>query len=129
MSRYQRALAIDSSDAAAVDRIVFLGMEMRTAESLHRAVAVADLYLHAHPNEAVILADRALCYLILRRYTAARADFERAARLQRDPRYYVFAGWAARHAGHRQQARRLWEEALAIDSQYAAAHMALERAR
>jgi tetratricopeptide (TPR) repeat protein len=129
MNRYERALAIDPSDEAAVDRIVFLAMQMRTRESLHRGIAVADAYLHFHRNDGGILADRALCYLILRRYRQALNDFARAATLQRDPRYFVFAGWAAQHAGESKRARTLWGKALTIDPHYVPARTALEHAR
>jgi tetratricopeptide (TPR) repeat protein len=127
MNRYERALTIDPRNAAATDRIVFTGMELRTAQSLRRAVDVATAYLDRRPHDTVILADRALCYLIQRRYALARSDFERAATLARDPRYFVFAGWAAQHAHDRRHARDLWTRALAIDPHYRPALSALER--
>ncbi len=129
MSRYERALSIDSANASATDRVVFVGMELRTAQSLRRAVDVATGYLRRQPNDAVILADRALCYLIERRYALAQADFERAATVRRDARYFVFAGWAARHERDSRRARQLWLRALAVDPNYTLARRALERSR
>jgi tetratricopeptide (TPR) repeat protein len=126
-TRYERALALNGSDATAIDRIAFLGMQQRTRRSLRRAVAVASSYLTSHPNDAVILADRGLCYLIARDYALARPDFERAAAILRDPRYFTFAGWAAWRAHDPQRARRLWADALSIDNKFSPARAALER--
>jgi tetratricopeptide (TPR) repeat protein len=129
MRRYERALLIDNRNAAAADRIAFVGMQMRTPQSLRRAVNVATAYLANRPNDAVILADRALCYLIERRYAPALTDFQRAGTLQRDPRYFVFAGWAASHEHDRRHARALWRMALAIDPHDIPARSALDRWR
>jgi tetratricopeptide (TPR) repeat protein len=129
MKRYERALAIDPTNGAATDRIAFIGMELRSVQSLQRAVSVATSYLAKRPDDGVILADRALCYLIQRRYALALLDFERAARLQKDPRYYVFAGWAAAHMNDRGRAQLLWLKALAIDPRNGPARAALERTR
>lgn len=125
--RYERALEIDRGNEAAADRLAFLGMEQRTPVSLRRSIDIATIYLTAHPSDTVILADRALCYLIERRYLLALADFERAGRLTRDARYLTFAGWAARHADRRDRARALWKAALAINPQFSPAHRALEQ--
>jgi tetratricopeptide (TPR) repeat protein len=129
MTRYERARAIDPDNSSAIERVVFAGMEMRTPASLRDATAAANVYLAEHPNDGAILADRALCYLIERRYALALLDFEHAAKVQRDARYYVFAGWAANRMQQRARARRLWKTALAIDGRYVPARMALEHSK
>lgn len=129
LTRYERALRIDRENAAATDRIVFTDMELRTPQSLRLGIDVASAYLARRRDEPVILADRALCYLIERRYAPALADFERVARLRRDARYFVFAGWAAYHEHDRERARALWSSALAIEPDYVPARRALERSR
>jgi tetratricopeptide (TPR) repeat protein len=127
--RYERARAIDPGNSSAVDRVVFAGMEIRTPASLRHATAAANVYLAEHPNDGAILADRALCYLIERRYGLALFDFEHAAKVQRDARYFVFAGWAANRIQQRGRARRLWKAALEIDARYVPARVALERSK
>jgi tetratricopeptide (TPR) repeat protein len=129
MTRYERAISIDRGNAAATDRIAFVGMELRTPESLRRAVDVSTRYLAKRPDDGAILADRALCYLIQRRYALALIDFEHVARLERNPQFFVFAGWAADRANERRRARALWRKALAIDPYYLPARRALERSR
>lgn len=129
LTHYERALRIDRTNTSATDRIVFIGMEMRTPKSLRRSVDVATAYLAERPNDGAILADRALCYLILRQYGLALLDFERAGALQRDPQYFVFAGWAAKHQHNLRGARALWAQALAIDPRYIPARRALDRIR
>lgn len=127
MIRYERALSIDPDNGPAVDRMVFLRMEQRTPASLAQGDAIATRYLRTHPRDPAVLADRALCRLIQRRYNAAQPDFQRAAEITRDPRYFTFAGWAALRARDRLAARRLWRAALAVDARFAPARDALER--
>lgn len=122
---YKRALSIDGHSEAAADRFVFIEMQQRTGKSLRDAVAVSTVALSAQPHDAVLLADRALCLLLLRRYDAARSDFESAARINDDARYYTFAGWASFHAGNLIAARALWRAALRADPRFRAASMAL----
>ena len=129
MKRYARAAAIDPESATAVDRLLFVLTQHRTRRSLRRAIETATAYLRVHPDDGTIRADRALCYLIERKYAPALPDFERAAKAMRDARYYAFAGWAASHAGDRRQARRLWASALAADPHFGAARRALERSK
>lgn len=129
MARYERAMTIDADNAAAADRLVFANLEERTPESLQRGVRIATRYLSRHPNEANVLADRALCFLAQRDYALAEVDFERAATALRDPRYFTFAGWAARRANRPAPARALWKRALAIDPRFKPARIALERFR
>lgn len=125
LERYGRALTIAPSSGVAADRYAFVSLQRRTHASIAAAIAVANRYLGDHPNDAALLTDRALCYLQLHRYMEAERDFERAARSSRAPSDYVFAGWAAQHAGHTRTAVALWREALRIRPGYRPADVAL----
>jgi len=127
LSRYARALAFDPRSDTAADRFVFISMEQHTAGSLERGIHAANDFLRREPNSALLLRDRALCYLIERRYRRAVRDFARAAALQHDAPDAVFAGWAALHAGDRRAARAFWREALAVDPADRAARAGLMR--
>lgn len=127
LERYRRALAIAPLSQTAADRYVFVSMQRPSAGSLHAALAAANAYLDARPNDAVLLADRALCYLHARRYASAERDFERAARASHAANDYVFAGWAAEHAGRRRSAIALWRAALRVQPHYRPAMFALAR--
>jgi Tfp pilus assembly protein PilF len=123
--RYERALAIDPRNANAADRAVFAGMERHTPEALVRAVRTADAYLRIDPNDSTVLADRALCLLVRRKYDAAARDFEAAAAATSDARYYVFAGWARLRAGDARGARSMWTRALHLHPGFRPAEIAL----
>jgi tetratricopeptide (TPR) repeat protein len=123
---YARALRIDPGLNLAVDRYVFASMQRHTTGALQSAVSTAGKFLARHPNDATLLTDRALCYIVERRYELARRDFEAAARASSNPRDYVFAGWAALHSGDARAARRLWRRALALDKRFEPARVALE---
>lgn len=125
LRHYARAIAIDPLSATATDRYVFVQMERHTERALSDAIAAANRYLRAHPANAEILADRAMCYLRAGRFEAARADFARAGELAKQPRFYVFAGWTASREHNTPAARRLWRAALALDSRYGPALTAL----
>lgn len=126
---YARALEFDASSAAAADRYVFISLEQRTYPSLQSAILVASKYLHLHPLDPSVMADRALCYLLERRYVRAQRDFERLARETRDPRYAVFAGWAALRTGNRAHAIAWWKDALREHPSYRPALDALKEAQ
>ncbi|MDQ2871524.1 MAG: hypothetical protein M3R35_00160 [Candidatus Eremiobacteraeota bacterium] len=123
---YARALRVDPDSRAAADRFAFFGMQMRTRQSFTSSIAIATTYLKGHPNDTTLLVDRALGYLAERRFQPAQADFERAARLTRDPRFYTFAGWAARRNGASNRARALWRTALRMHPGYRPAVRALK---
>lgn len=122
---YARALALDPQSATAADRYVFVQMERHTKSAVADALSAANRYLSGHPSDAQILADRAMCYLRTGRYKAARADFERAGAVAKQPRFYVFAGWAAKRGHDAAGARRLWQAALTLESRYGPALTAL----
>jgi tetratricopeptide (TPR) repeat protein len=128
LAHYARALALDPNSATAADRYVFVQMERHTRSAAADAISAANRYVSAHPADAEILADRAMCYLRAGRYQAARADFASAGALAKQPRFYVFAGWAAIRAHDNAAARRLWHAALALDARYGPALEALRRA-
>lgn len=125
LKRYSRALAIDPLSDTAADRYAFISLQMATPDALTTALQIANRYLTARPSDATILTDRALCYLHLRDYARAQTDFERAALAANAPADYVFAGWAARRAGHVLAARSLWLRALAIRPGFGPAVVAL----
>lgn len=125
--RYRRAIALSPLSQTAVDRYVFVNMERHTSGALDVAIAAANRYLESRPHDAMLLSDRALCYLSEHQYRAAERDFEAAAKAARAPADYVFAGWAARRDGHKQHARLLWQAALRITPRYVPALAALRR--
>lgn len=126
--RYGRALELSPDSETAADRYVFVSMQQNTVRSLHAGVEEATAFLSRHPNNATLLSDRALCYLHERRYAWAQADFERSAS-RLNAQAYVFAGWAALHAGRVHSARRLWERALFVHPHYRPAMIALAEQR
>ena len=101
LERYRRALLIAPSSEIAVDRYVFVSMQLQSHDSLTRAVRLANGYLSRHPHDVTVLADRALCFLHERRYALAAADFDRAAAASHSARYALFARLSARAAGKR----------------------------
>jgi tetratricopeptide (TPR) repeat protein len=128
-NRYLRALWLDRGSVVAIDRLVFVALQERTPGALRSAATLASGYLGTHRPEQTVLFDRALCYLKLRRYAWAYADFLRAARLSGDPQQYTFAGWAARRAGDAKLAAASWSYALHIRPGYRPAAVALSELR
>lgn len=125
LERYRRALLIAPSSEVAADRYVLISLQRQTRASLQLAVGVATRYLERNPSDAAVLSDRALCYLHMRRFDAAERDFAQAARAGHSVNDYVFAGWAASHAGHERSALSLWRQALRIRPHYGPALIAL----
>lgn len=123
---YRRAMLLDGANAAAADRYVFVSMTLHTENALRSAVRVATEYLMGHPEDMVVRMDRALCEWRLRWATAAESDFESVAEERRDARAFVFAGYAARAAGDRSGALRLWRAALTIEPAYVPALRAFD---
>ncbi|MGZ3499201.1 MAG: tetratricopeptide repeat protein [Vulcanimicrobiaceae bacterium] len=122
---YARALDVDHTSQSAADRFVFFSLQQRTVRSLELGVVVATQYLERVPRDATILEDRALCYQLQKRFRLAEMDFERAAQLTKDARYYTFAGWAAKRDGKNAAAIRLWVAALRVDPHFWPARRAL----
>jgi tetratricopeptide (TPR) repeat protein len=129
LERYRRALAIAPFSQAAVDRYIFVSIQRQTPGALSSAVEIATRYLSTFPDDETIRADRALCYLHLRRYVEAQLDFEHAAHTSNSATDYVFAGWAAKHAGQRRAAQRLWRQALTAQPHFGPARLALAELR
>lgn len=107
LEHYARALLFDPRSETAADRYVFLAMEEHRQRGIDDALRIADRFLQAHPRDAVLLEDRALCLLVLHDYSRAAQDF-RAARASgggaRDARFAV----SAAHAAARQKIRSSW---------------------
>lgn len=100
LERYRRAIVVAPFSGTAVDRYVFVSMQMQSAPAVASAIAVASRYLARHPEDIAVRTDRALCYLHAHRYAAASADFLAAARVSHSARYALYARMAAR-AEHR----------------------------
>lgn len=101
LERYRRAMAVAPFSETAVDRYVFISMQLQTRRSIAAALRIASAYLAGHPNDTAVLTDRALCFLHLRRYRLASADFERAAAVTHSGKYTLFAQLARRAGRHR----------------------------
>jgi len=128
VERYRRAMTIAPSYGTAFDRYVFVTMQHQNPRALHDAVDVAGTYLRAHPRDAALLTDRALCLLHLRRFSEAQDDFTRAASIAQTAESYAFAGWAANRNGDEASARSLWRRALELSPHYRPAEIALREA-
>ncbi|MDP9110781.1 MAG: hypothetical protein M3M96_04030, partial [Candidatus Eremiobacteraeota bacterium] len=126
-SYYRRGLALNPRSGTALDRYLFFGMQHRTSSSMKECVEMASAFLVDHPLAALILVDRALCRQFMRQDAAAGSDFERAARVTADPRYFTLAGWAAKRNGNAREARRLFRLALRADFRFRPARFALAR--
>lgn len=126
--QYRRALWLDQHSETAVDRLAFLAIQRRTKRSLTDSISVTSEYLRTHADSAVVLFDRGLCFLLLRRYVRAFPDFRSAALLTKDPQQFVFAGWMAKRSGNLPEAIRLWNRALEYRHDYRPASLALKEA-
>lgn len=124
---YLRAVWLDDDLTPAVDRFAFFGAEQRTSSSLRESASVATRYLIRHPDDGLVLADRALCFELLKEYGPAARDFGAAAAQMRSAKYFTFAGWARYRLGDRKGARTLWGSALHLDASYSPALGALRR--
>ena len=127
MRYYERALIIDPSTSLAADRLAFTLLQQRTSQSLLRCVATVTEFFARNRADSELLADRALCFLLLHRYAAAEDDFRRAASASiiNEPRNEVFAGWCAWRERRREEARALWRAALHASPRYRPAAIAL----
>ena len=102
LKHYARAVVMDPDLSVAVDRYVFVSMEAHTAAAVRSGILTANAFLSRHPTDATVHADRALCYLTLRRYAAAMQDFEIAAHFSGSSQYRI----AARMLSHRRDATK-----------------------
>ena len=127
LSYYRRALWLDGSDGAAVDRFAFVAMTLRDPHALKDSVAIASAYLRRAPNDDVVRLDRAMAYRALGKHASALADFATAGGRARDPRALTFAGYEAKALGHLRLARALWSRALALEPNFLPARHALVR--
>ena len=124
---YLRALFLNPDSAAAVDRLAFGDLELRTPASLREATTVSAGFLSRHPDEWSVRLDRALALHAERRDAAAALEFMRIAEQRRAFPYFGLAGHAALRAGDKTMARRAFAEALRIQPGYAAARRILGR--
>lgn len=129
LTMYGRAIAFDRNNESAVDRYTFEGAISHKPALERKAVGISSAFLRRYPQDATVLADRALCYAILRDYVRAERDFARAGELARDPRALTFAGFSALRANRRELARAHFLSALRVDETYEPAVRGLVRAR
>ena len=94
LRKYERALRVDGSNGAALDRVLFAALQERSEGTLQRVLERADAYLARNPRDAAVLQDRALCELMLHRRRAAALDLERTARITADAQTSAFAAIA-----------------------------------
>ena len=76
-----RARAALAADPASIERIVALGTAQAGARQMREAVETFTRGLAAHPNSALLLRWRGHRHLSVRDFAKAKADLERAARL------------------------------------------------
>lgn len=91
LSKYRRAITLDPANGAALDRVLFAALQHRSPGTLAEVLNRANAYLSAHPGDAAVLQDRALCRLMLGKRALAAGDLERAAHLSHDAQVAVFA--------------------------------------
>jgi len=128
-ARYARALWFDPQSEGAVDRISFIAIERHQRLPLMNAIQTSSAFLRHRPLSGLVLFDRGLCYLLLRKYSRAFRDFSRAAKLTLDPQQFVFAGWAAKRSGNTEAARAFWSAALTLRHRYRPAATALAESK
>lgn len=127
--KYRLALTIDPGNADAADRFVFAAFLSRKAVELEAGVQLAAAVLAHDPKNANLRMDRALCLQLLKRYVAARADFEWVGRSRGDVQALALAAADARKSGRQDDARRLLLVANRIDPTYVPVRLAIARSR
>lgn len=127
--KYALALRLDRDNVTAADRYVFTAFLSRAPHKLEEAIRVASVVLQAHPDEATLRMDRALCLQLLKRYPQAERDFEKVGRTLSDVRALAMAASDARLNGDATKARQLLRAAAHIDPLYIPVRIALERNR
>jgi tetratricopeptide (TPR) repeat protein len=127
--KYRLALAIDPANVVAADRYVFAAFLSRRPAELEAGVQLAGTVLVRDPRNAALRIDRALCLQILKRYAAARADFEWVGKQRGDVQALALAAADARRSGREADARRLLLLAHRVDPLYVPVRLALARSR
>lgn len=126
-AKYALALRVDAANVVAADRYIFSAFLSRKPDELEDAVRIAGPVLRAHPREATVRLDRALCLQLLKRYALAARDFELAGRERGDVQALALAAADAKRSGDALKARRLLRAAAALDPGYVPVKVALER--
>jgi tetratricopeptide (TPR) repeat protein len=127
--KYHLALAIDPENLDAADRYVFAAFLSRNATELEAGVKLAGDVLVYDPENATLRMDRALCLQLLKRYAAARVDFEWVGRHRNDVQALALAAADAGKSGLREDAHRLLLLAHRVDPTYVPVQLALARNR
>ncbi len=124
---YARALVLDRTNRVAADRYAFDASISNNASVIRSGVTVASRYLSRNPDDGILLMDRALCYQHEGTLARAIADFQRAGRIEHDPRAFMFAALDERTLRHSGRARRLLKDAIALDPTFQPARVELAR--
>lgn len=127
MEKYRLALSIDPTNLDAADRYVFAAFLSRRRVELEEGVNLADVFLTSDPHDTALRMDRALCLQLLKRYAAARVDFEWVGRQRADVQALALAAADARKTGDPASARRLLLLANRTDPAYIPVRKALAR--
>ncbi len=127
--KYQLALAIDATNVTAADRYVFVAFLSRRRGEVEDGIRLATAVLARYPGDTTLRMDRALCLQLLRRYAAARIDFERVGEQRGDVQALALAAADAKRVGDAADAHRLLLVAHRIDEKYVPVRIALARSR
>ncbi len=127
LEKYRLALRIDPTNLDAADRYVFAAFLNRRRAELEEAINLAGVFLTRDPSDAALRMDRALCLQLLKRYAAARVDFEWVGRQRADVQALALAAADAKKTGDWATARRLLLLANRTDPTYIPVRAALAR--
>lgn len=119
LEKYRLALIVDPANLDAADRYVFAAFLSRQKVELEEGVNLAGAVLARNPGDAALRMDRALCLQLLRRYAAARVDFEWVGEQRADVQALALAAADARKMGEPATASRLLLLAYRADPHYA----------
>lgn len=106
---YRRALFADAGSVAAADRYASVALAAGRVDLAAEVERVLSGALAVHRRSALLLEDRGVWAIHLRRYERALSAFKAAAAAGGGRQDLIFAGWAARRAGRPREAAELWE--------------------
>ena len=115
LAKYEIAVRIDPSSAAAADRFAFTAIRMHQPALLRRAVRFIDIALAPRASDPMLGLDRALCLHALGSYAEAAAAFSAVGVRTRDARALMFAALDLERIHRGAEARSLLKSAVALD--------------
>jgi tetratricopeptide (TPR) repeat protein len=116
---YRRAVEVDPGNEVAADRYAFAALLSHRRSEVEDGIRIASLGLAAHPDDAALRMDRALCLQRMKRFASAETDFRRVALQTRNVQALAFAAADARKLLRPAQARELLLLAARVDPHYA----------